>query len=66
MQLRFVWRPSDDAPAGMADARKRLMRAEGAWSPAEREALGSFLQHQIQAVRAVYKEYRARELAAQG
>lgn len=52
MQLRFVWRPADDAPAGMADARKRLLRAEGAWSPAEREALGSFLQQQIQAVRA--------------
>lgn len=52
MQLRFVWRPADDAPPGMADARKRLLRADGTWSPAEREALGSFLQQRIQEVRA--------------
>lgn len=51
MQLRFVWRAADDAPAGMADARKRLLRADGTWSPAEREALGSFLQQRIQEVR---------------
>ncbi|HEY2982091.1 MAG TPA: SbcC/MukB-like Walker B domain-containing protein [Anaerolineales bacterium] len=53
MTLRFIWEPiEDDGSAGLADARKRLLGAGGTWSPAEREALGAFLQQQIQAVRA--------------
>ena len=53
MTLRFAWRPLvDDGPAGLAEARKRLMRAGGTWSPAERQALGAFLQKRIEDVRA--------------
>ncbi len=52
MKLRFVWRPADEGPAGVAEARKRLLRADGTWSPGDREALGRFLQEQIQNVRA--------------
>jgi uncharacterized protein YPO0396 len=52
MMLRFHWRPVDDGPAGLADARRRLLGAGGTWSPAEREALGAFLQEQIQRERA--------------
>jgi hypothetical protein len=50
MKLRFVWRPSEFAPSGMAEARQRLMQLDGAWSPAERQMLGMFLQQQIEAV----------------
>jgi Putative exonuclease SbcCD, C subunit len=49
MKLRFVWRPAEDAPSGMSEARERLMQSNGIWPPAERQMLGSFLQRQIQA-----------------
>jgi uncharacterized protein (TIGR02680 family) len=53
MTLRFAWKPLlDDGPPGLAEARKRLMRAGGTWSPAERQALGAFLQKRIEDVRA--------------
>ena len=52
MTLRFAWQPLEDGPAGLADARRRLLGAGGTWSPAEREALGAFLAEQIRAVRA--------------
>jgi hypothetical protein len=52
MTLKFAWDPLDDGPAGMPEARRRLMRAGGTWSPAEREALGTFLQQRIAAERA--------------
>jgi uncharacterized protein (TIGR02680 family) len=52
LTLRFDWRQHDDAPAGFAEARKRLLRSSGTWSPAEREALGTFLHQQISAARA--------------
>jgi hypothetical protein len=52
MTLRFTWDPLEDGPPGMLEARRRLMRAGGTWSPAEREALGSFLQQRIAAERA--------------
>ena len=51
LTLRFDWRQNDDAPAGFAEARKRLLRSSGTWSPTERESLGSFLQQQISAAR---------------
>ena len=52
MTLRFSWEPLDDGPPGLLEARARLLRAGGTWSPAERQALGSFLQERIRAVRA--------------
>jgi hypothetical protein len=51
MRLRFVWEPLEDGPAGLAEARKRLLGSGATWSPAEREAVADFLQRQIQAVR---------------
>lgn len=52
MTLRFTWEAIEEGTPGLAEARKRLLRAGGTWSPAERQALGAFLQQQIQAVRA--------------
>jgi uncharacterized protein (TIGR02680 family) len=52
MTLRFDWQPSEAAPAGFAEARKRLLRAGATWSPEERQALGAFLQQQIAGARA--------------
>jgi uncharacterized protein (TIGR02680 family) len=51
MKLRFVWQTIDDGPAGLAEAKKRLMGASGTWSPADRAALGAFLQQRIHDVR---------------
>jgi hypothetical protein len=48
MKLRFVWRPAENAPAGTAEAGRRLV-SDDAWSSADRQMLGSFLQRQIQA-----------------
>jgi uncharacterized protein YPO0396 len=47
MKLRLVWRSSRKAPAGLAQARERLRQSADAWSPAERAAVGEFLQAQI-------------------
>ncbi|HZI97455.1 MAG TPA: TIGR02680 family protein [Actinomycetales bacterium] len=53
MRLRFEWTPADDGPAGLAEARGRLLRqTSDAWSEPDREAVGDFLQAQIAAVRA--------------
>jgi uncharacterized protein (TIGR02680 family) len=52
MTLRFVWEPLDDGPPGLLEARARLLRTGATWSPAERQALGAFLQERIRAVRA--------------
>lgn len=52
MALRFTWEPLDDGPPGLVEARARLLRAGGTWSPAERQALGAFLQERIRAERA--------------
>ncbi len=52
MTLRFVWEPLEDGPPGLLEARARLLRAGGTWSPAERQALGAFLQDRIRSVRA--------------
>lgn len=52
MALRFKWDPAEEGPLGFAQARTRLMRVSGTWSPAERTALGEFLHERIRAVRA--------------
>ncbi len=52
MTLRFEWEARPDGPPGLAEARKRLLGASGTWSPRDREALGEFLQRQIQFARA--------------
>jgi uncharacterized protein (TIGR02680 family) len=53
MRLRMLWQAAPDGPQGLATARERLLRQHAdAWSEDERAAVGSFLQAQIQAVRA--------------
>jgi len=53
MRLRLRWDPSPDAPAGLPEARRRLLRQDAElWSPDDRAAVGEFLQHQIEAQRA--------------
>lgn len=52
MKLRFKWEPVADGPAGLNEARKRLLRTGATWSPEERQAVGAFLKQQIDRVRA--------------
>ncbi len=52
MTLRFYWEPAPDSPPALVEARKLLLGARSTWSPAERKAVGEFLQQQIQTVRA--------------
>ena len=52
MMLKFAWEPVEDGPAGLTEARKRLLGAGATWSDEQRAALGQFLHEQIQAVRA--------------
>ncbi|MER7466949.1 TIGR02680 family protein [Streptomyces sp. NPDC097981] len=47
MRLRLVWRPSRKAPAGLAQARGRLLQTADAWTQEDRAAVGEFLQTQI-------------------
>ncbi|EIC21986.1 TIGR02680 family protein [Thiorhodovibrio frisius] len=56
MKLRLAWVPLDEesgaAPAGLAEARKRLLRQTvAAWSNEDRSAVGEFLQRRIDEVR---------------
>lgn len=52
MQLRLLWQPREDGPVGLAAARERLLRqTSDAWTDADREAVGEFLQQQIAEVR---------------
>ncbi|WP_242469729.1 hypothetical protein [Rhabdochromatium marinum] len=56
MKLRLAWVPLDEesgaAPAGLAEARKRLLRQTvAAWSNDDRSAVGEFLQRRIDEVR---------------
>jgi uncharacterized protein YPO0396 len=51
MTLRFVWDPMDDLSPAFAEARRLLLSARDTWSPAERSAVGEFLQQQIKTVR---------------
>ncbi|MHA6618532.1 TIGR02680 family protein [Pseudonocardia sp. DLS-67] len=53
MRLRLEWRPRDDGPAGLAEARRRLLRqSSDAWSAEDRAAVGGFLQDRIAEIRA--------------
>ncbi|MPY80062.1 MAG: TIGR02680 family protein [Actinophytocola sp.] len=53
MRLRLLWQPREDGPAGLAEARQRLLRqTSDAWSEADRKAVGAFLQERINEVRA--------------
>ncbi len=53
MHLRFRWMPRADGPAGLPEARARLMRqVQDAWSVDDRAAVSAFLKAQIDAVRA--------------
>jgi len=53
MRLRLRWEPAPDGPPGLAEARRRLLRQDAElWSPADRAAVGEFLQAQIDAERA--------------
>ncbi|MCY0929642.1 TIGR02680 family protein [Streptomyces sp. H27-H1] len=47
MTLRLVWRASRKAPAGLAQARGRLLQTADAWTAEDRSAVGEFLQTQI-------------------
>jgi uncharacterized protein (TIGR02680 family) len=51
MQLRVVWRPRVDGPAGLAATRELMLRSDATWTPADRSAIGDFLQAQIAEVR---------------
>lgn len=52
MRLRLIWRPREDGPTGLAEARRRLLRqTSDAWSEADRTAVGGFLQERISEVR---------------
>ena len=53
MRLRFRWTPRPDGPAGLPEARARLMRqVHDAWSVDDRASVSAFLKAQIDAVRA--------------
>jgi uncharacterized protein (TIGR02680 family) len=53
MVLRLRWEVRPDGPVGLAEARARLLRQDfELWSPADREAVGDFLNRQIEAARA--------------
>lgn len=53
MRLRLQWRPREDGPPGLAEARERLLRQTAdAWSTDDQAALGAFLQTRIAEVRA--------------
>lgn len=53
MRLRLRWESKPDGPAGLLEARSRLLRQESdLWSPEDRAAVGAFLQREIEAERA--------------
>ncbi|WJK33902.1 TIGR02680 family protein [Solwaraspora sp. WMMA2065] len=48
MRLRLLWRPTRDAPPGLAELRARQLRqSTDVWNDADRRAIGAFLQEQI-------------------
>lgn len=52
MRLKLEWRPREDGPAGLSEARRRLLRqTSDAWSEDDRSAVGGFLQQRIAEVR---------------
>jgi uncharacterized protein (TIGR02680 family) len=57
MRLRLGWEPAPDAPAGLPEARRRLLRQDAElWSPDDRAAVGEFLHRQIEAQRATSED----------
>lgn len=52
MTLKFDWKPDDELSGGIAEVCKKLLAATGTWSPAERAAIGRYLQDHIKAIRA--------------
>jgi uncharacterized protein (TIGR02680 family) len=52
MRLKLQWEPGDDAPDGAAAAQRQLRQTADAWNEADRAAVGEFLQHEIERVRA--------------
>jgi uncharacterized protein (TIGR02680 family) len=52
MRLRLRWAPRADGPAGLEEARHRLLRqVSDAWSLEDRQAVSAFLQQRVAAVR---------------
>ncbi|TVR89007.1 MAG: TIGR02680 family protein [Trueperaceae bacterium] len=51
MKLRVSWRPQRDGPAGLVDARRRLLQIADAWSEEDRQVISAFLQARIKATR---------------
>ncbi|KWX10145.1 hypothetical protein TR74_05395, partial [Carbonactinospora thermoautotrophica] len=53
MRLRLRWEPRPDGPAGLPEARRRLLRQEAElWSAEDRAAVSEFLQRRIEEERA--------------
>ena len=52
IKLRFVWEVESEAADGLDAARRQLLKMTAAWSPAERDSIGRFLQSRINAERA--------------
>ncbi len=52
IKLRFVWQVDPDASDGLDAARRQLLKMTAAWSPAERDSIGRFLQNRIKGERA--------------
>jgi uncharacterized protein (TIGR02680 family) len=52
IKLRFVWEVDPEASDGLDAARRQLLKMTAAWSPAERDSIGRFLQNRIKGERA--------------
>ena len=52
IKLRFVWDVEPEASEGLDAARRQLLKMTAAWSPAERDSIGRFLQSRIKDERA--------------
>ena len=52
MRLRLYWQARADGPTGLEAAQRQLRQTADAWSEADRQAVGTFLQEQITEARA--------------
>ena len=52
IKLRFTWEVDPEASEGLDAARRQLLKMTAAWSPAERDSIGRFLQNRIKGERA--------------
>lgn len=52
IKLRFTWEVDPGASDGLDSARRQLLKMTAAWSAAERESIGLFLQRRIKGERA--------------